>query len=339
MNNLDPSIPVSIVICTANRCVSLEKTLASVEQSTYREMEVVIVDASDDDSVEQLILGIKSRYSFPISYLTVEQKNISVSRNVGINNSIGDIVFFLDDDAIAPPNWVEDSLRTYEKYGERCAGVGGTVRDMTRSGYPLQFHHGITNIYSNTIAIRDTNSANHNCPKGPWFNGLMGANSSYRRRCLIEISGYDEFFEYFLDETDVCLRLIRAGYEIHYSDVVVDHYPQPSHNRQDQKHLTCWYPLTKNTTFFLLKHSYGRTSTVFLQVRLAIIVFRRCLIRVLRLKVSHNISWMTLRLYLADIRRGLAVGWRSGLELHFTQGRNISEDRTVSLTHRNSSSR
>jgi glycosyltransferase involved in cell wall biosynthesis len=335
MNNLDQSIPVSIVICTANRCVSLEKTLASIARSTYRNLEVVIVDASDDDSVERLISGMKSQYLFEINYLTVEQKNISVSRNVGIENSIGDIIFFLDDDAIAPPNWVEDSLKTYETYGERCAGVGGTVRDMTRPGYPLQFHHGITNIYSNTIAVRDTNSINYNVPKGPWFNGLMGANSSYRRHLLLEIDGYDEFFEYFLDETDVCLRLIRAGYEIHYSDVVVDHYPQPSHNRRDQKHLTCWYPLTKNTTYFLVKHSYGSISTVSLQIRLAIIVFRRCFIRVLRLKVSHNISWMTLKLYLDDIRRGLVVGWRSGLELYFIQGKNISEDRTVSLIHRN----
>jgi glycosyltransferase involved in cell wall biosynthesis len=334
MNNLGSSIPVSIVICTANRCVSLEKTLASVEQSTYRAIEVVIVDASDDDSVEQLILGIKSRYSFLISYLTVEQKNISVSRNVGINHSIGEIIFFLDDDAIAPHPTVEDSLRTYDKYGECCAGVGGTVRDMTRPGYPLQFHHGITNIYSNTIAIRDANSVNQNCPKGPWFNGLMGANSSYRRRCLIEIAGYDEFFEYFLDETDVCLRLIRAGYEIHYSDVVVDHYPQPSHNRRDQKHLTCWYPLTKNTTYFLVKHSYATTSTVLLRIRLAIIVFRRCFIRVLRLKVSHNISWMTLRLYLDDIRRGLVIGWRSGLEIHANQAKNMNKVVIAELTPR-----
>jgi glycosyltransferase involved in cell wall biosynthesis len=335
MNNLGSSIPVSIVICTANRCVSLEKTLASVEQSTYRDMEVVIVDASDDDSVEQLILGIKSRYVFPLIYLTVQQKNISVSRNVGINQSIGDIIFFLDDDAIAPPNWVEDSLRTYDKYGECCAGVGGTVRDMTRPGYPFQFHHGITNIYSNTIAIRDANSVNHNCPKGPWFNGLMGANSSYRRRCLIEIAGYDEFFEYFLDETDVCLRLIRAGYEIYYSDVVVDHYPQPSHNRLDQKHLTCWYPLTKNTAYFLVKHSYGSTSTVFLRIRLAIIVFRRSLIRVLRLKFSHNISWQTLGQYLVDIYRGLLIGWRSGLKLHSNSCKNVSPLSVVQLTHRN----
>jgi glycosyltransferase involved in cell wall biosynthesis len=333
MNNLDQEIFVSIVICTANRCVSLEKTLASVEQSTCRALEVVIVDASDDDSVEQLILRIKSRYPFPVSYLTVEQKNISVSRNVGINHSIGEIIFFLDDDAIAPPNWVEESIKIYEKYGDSCAGVGGTVRDMTRSGYPLQFHHGITNIYSNTIAIRDTNSVNHNCSKGPWFNGLMGANSSYRRHCLIEINGYDEFFEYFLDETDVCLRLIRAGYEIHYSDVVVDHYPQPSHNRRDQKHLTCWYPLTKNTTYFLVKHSYGSISTVSLRIRLAIIVFRRCFIRVLRLKVSHNISWMTLRLYLDDIRRGLVIGWRSGLEVHSNHDKSMNKVVIAELTH------
>jgi GT2 family glycosyltransferase len=335
MNNFNPVIDASIIICTANRCSSLQKTLISLKQSSYRKLEVTIVDASDDTDVEQLVSKLKPDYGFKINYFYVSQKNISISRNVGIKNSIGEILFFLDDDAIAPPDWVEKSMDIYQKYGQNCAGVGGTVRDMTRPNQPLQFHHGITNIYSNTIAIRETNSSNFNDPKGPWFNGLMGANSSYRRHCLTEINGYDEFFEYFLDETDVCLRLIRAGYEIHYSDVVVDHYPQPSHNRQDQTHLTCWYPLTKNTTYFLLKHSYGSKSTVSLRVRLAVIVFRRCLVRVLRLKFSHNISWATLGLYLGDIHRGLAIGWKSGIKLHRDPHENSRKLPVAQLTHRN----
>jgi GT2 family glycosyltransferase len=316
MSNADQTVFVSIIICTANRCKSLEKTLMSLHASTYLNIEIAIVDASDNTDVENLIQQAKSWYRFELKFLKITQKNISISRNVGIKNTIGEIIFFLDDDAIAPPNWVEEMLNVYRLHGNHCAGVGGTVRDMTRPGWPLQFYRGITNTYSVTLSVRDTSSMEHNNPEGPWYSGLMGTNSSYRRQCLDEIGNYDEFFEYFLDETDVCLRLIQAGYKIHYSDVVIDHYPQPSHNRLDPIHLTCWYPLTKNTAYFLLKYSYGKEALILLKIRLAMIVFRRCFVRVIRLKLSNKITWSVLSSYLTDIQRGFSTGWNAGMEFH-----------------------
>jgi GT2 family glycosyltransferase len=316
MMNADQKIFVSIIICTANRCKSLEKTLISLQGSTYSNIEIAIVDASDNADVDSLVHRVISLYPFELKLLKVAQKNISVSRNVGIKNTTGEIIFFLDDDAIAPLNWVEEMLNVYQRNGNYCAGVGGTVRDMTRSGYPFQFYRGITNTYSVTLSVRDAGSIEHNNAEGPWYSGLMGTNSSYRRQCLNEIGNYDEFFEYFLDETDVCLRLIQAGYKIHYSDAVVDHYPQPSHNRLDPIHLTCWYPLTKNTAYFLLKYSYGKEPLFLLKIRLAMIVFRRCFVRVFRLKLVNKITWSVLSSYLTDIQRGFFTGWNAGIKLH-----------------------
>jgi GT2 family glycosyltransferase len=316
MSNAAQKIFASIIICTANRCRSLERTLMSVQDSTYLNIEIAIVDASDNTDVDTLIQRLKPWYRFDLKLLKIPQKNISISRNVGIKNTIGEIIFFLDDDAIAPPNWVEEMLNVYQLHGEPCAGVGGTVRDMTRPGYPLQFYRGITNIYSVTLSVRHGSLIEHNDPNGPWYNGLMGTNSSYRRQCLEKIGNYDEFFEYFLDETDVCLRLIQSGYKIHYSDVIVDHYPQPSHNRQDPIHLTCWYPLTKNTAYFLLKYSYSKEPLIVLKIRLSLIVFRRCVVRVLRLKLSHRITWSILNSYLTDIQRGFFIGWTAGIKFH-----------------------
>lgn len=74
----------------------------------------------------------------------------------------------------------------------------------------------------------------------------------------MQIGYFDEFYEYFLEETDACLRLLNAGYTIHHTDVTVDHYVQPSHNRRDRRHLTCWYALAKNTTYFALKRGCQR---------------------------------------------------------------------------------
>lgn len=313
---LAEDILISIVICTSDRADSLQKTIDSLNQINYSYFEVIVVDSSSTNDTLDMLRKIKNHLDFDIKIFTSGNKNISISRNIGIKNSLGEIIIFIDDDAIPPSNWIEKLLSIYSLHGNKCGGVGGTVRDMTKSDYPLQYHCGITNIISNTIAIRSSNNINYNQPQGFWYNGLMGANSSYRKDILEKINGYDEFFEYFLDETDVCLRVIQAGYEIHYCDVVVDHYPQPSHNRKDQKHLTCWYSLAKNTTYFALKHAFKKIPFPILITRLTILLIYRCFLRIIRLKFTHHLSNELLSKYIKESIEGISVGWTAGMALH-----------------------
>ncbi len=307
---------VSIAICTADRPNFLEKALKSLELISYKNFEVIIIDASSTTDTIEMLGALSSKISFKFKSFKVETKNISFSRNMGIKRASGSIIAFFDDDAIPPSEWIEQLLFTYSLHGNKCAAVGGTVRDLTRPGYPLQFRRGITSVLSETIAIRSSDAANYNRPKGFWYNGIMGTNSSYRKDLLEKIDGYDEFFEYFLDETDVCLRLIQAGYDIHYSDVVVDHYPQSSHNRVDQTHLTCWYSLAKNTTYFALKHGFKKVYFPIFVTRLSLLLIRRCLLRILRLKFTHNLPNSILVKYIGQAFEGIRVGWTAGLNLH-----------------------
>jgi hypothetical protein len=112
------------------------------------------------------------------------------------------------------------------------------------------------------------------------------------------------------------LRLIQSGYEVHYADVAVDHYPQPSHNRIDQKHLTCWYSLGKNTTYFALKHGFKKVPYPIFFARLVLILTYRCLLRILRLKFTHHLPNSTLINYIQQAFDGIRAGWTAGINLH-----------------------
>ncbi len=307
------SVLFSVAICTVDRCTSLYNALQSLEKITFNSFEVIIIDASSNDDTAEMIAQISGLLSFPIQIHRIQIKNISCSRNAAIRLASGSIIAFLDDDAIPPPNWLDRLFETYSIHGKNCAGVGGAVRDMTRPAHPLQFRRGITSVLSETITIRPPRSSDHNQAEGVWYSGLMGVNSSFRKEALEKINGYDEFFDYFLDETDVCLRLIQAGYEIHYSDVVVDHYPQPSHNRKDQKHLTCWYAIAKNTTYFALKHGRHKFPFPIFITRLFSLLMRRCFLRIVRLKLTHNLPNRVLLRYVRQAIAGLKEGWQSGL--------------------------
>ncbi|WP_071190071.1 glycosyltransferase family 2 protein [Trichormus sp. NMC-1] len=319
------NVLISIVICTADRPASLQKTIQSLNHINYKHFEVIVVDSSTNNNTLEILNLIKKDLNFSIKLFISSHKNLSISRNIGIQKSSGKIIAFIDDDAIPPTDWLDRLISTYSLYGDQCAGVGGTVRDMTTLNYPLQYHQGITNIISNTIPIRSGDVINHNQEQGFWYNALMGTNSSYRKEFLENINGYDEFFEYFLDETDVCLRLIQAGYEIHYCDTVVDHYPQPSHNRYDQKHLTCWYSLAKNTTYFALKHAYKRLPIAILLIRLSLLLIYRCLLRIVRLKFTHHLANQILWKYIQEAIEGIRVGWTAGIAWHQGNHQNISK--------------
>jgi glycogen(starch) synthase len=73
---------------------------------------------------------------------------------------------------------------------------------------------------------------------------------------LIDIGGFDEEFEYFLDETDVCLRLVDAGYFIRQLDCAYVHHKYlPSTVRNDKRVVKHRYPVLKNKVYFSLKHA------------------------------------------------------------------------------------
>lgn len=321
MPNTAPSLVsplVSIIICTSDRHHFLEKALKSLELLDYQNFEVIVIDASSTTHTSEIVHSLSSNNNLTLKLVKVEPHNISYSRNRGIKLASGSIIAFFDDDAIPPSEWIEKLLFTYSLHGDNCAAVGGAVRDLTRPGHPLQFCRGITNLFSETIAIRPADAADYNQADGFWFNGLMGTNSSFRKDLLEKINGYDEFFDYFLDETDVCLRLIQAGYEVHYTDVTVNHYPQPSHNRIDQKHLTCWYSLAKNTTYFAFKHGFKKFPFFIFVARLILLITSRCLLRILRLKFTHHLPISTLINYIQQTFDGSRVGWKAGLNLHKT---------------------
>src|SRR5690606_15703161 len=70
------------------------------------------------------------------------------------------------------------------------------------------------------------------------------------------IGGFDEEYEYFLDETDVCLRIVDAGYIIaQLPNAYVHHKYAPSNIRGDNKVVRYRYPIIKNKIYFMFKHA------------------------------------------------------------------------------------
>ena len=92
---------VSVIIPTFNRLNKLIKAIDSVQKQTYKNYEIIVVDNS---SVDGTVEYYKLNYDKIVKINIHNNGNIAKSRNLGINNSKGDILAFLDSDDLWFPN-------------------------------------------------------------------------------------------------------------------------------------------------------------------------------------------------------------------------------------------
>lgn len=239
----------SIVINTLNRAQVLQKTLESFRWLKYSgEFEVVIVNGPSIDNSDEII----TPWLPNVRAGKCDVANLSVSRNMGICMAQGDIIAFIDDDAIPEPEWL---AQLAEAYSDPMVGaVGGLVYNHT--GYDFQYKYCLVDRFGNADLSLPGPTPHLSFPKSARFPHLLGCNSSFRRSALLEIGGFDEEYEYFLDETDVCLRIVDAGYIItQLPHAYVHHKYAPSNIRGENKVVRYRYPIIKNKIYFTLKHA------------------------------------------------------------------------------------
>ncbi|HEV2418472.1 MAG TPA: glycosyltransferase [Terriglobia bacterium] len=239
---------ISVVINTYNRAASLETTLKSLRRLNYPRFEVIVVNGPSTDNT----LEVLKNWTSSIRVDTCSDRNLSISRNIGIEMARGDLVAFIDDDAVADENWLDDAVAGFD--ADEVGGVGGSIFNYT--GYSLQYQYTVCDRLGNAHFDRKDPALEFSYPGCLRYPNLQGGNSVIRRKALIEISGFDEEFDYYLDETDVCLRLVDAGYLLkQLPNAFVYHRNLPSHLRNASRVVTNWSSIIKNKAYFALKNT------------------------------------------------------------------------------------
>lgn len=243
---------VSVIINTSNRGTLLRRCLFSLQRQTFSDFEVVVVAGPSTDDTNTVC----SLYDGKIKLSTCEDLNLSLSRNIGIANSAGEICAFIDDDAVAHPRWLECLLRGYAH--PTVVGVGGFTYDHSFARFQSQAvvcdrtGEAESLLYPETITSLCDGDRKHS----HYYPSLLGTNSSFRRQALLEINGFDEVFAYFLDETDVCLRLYENGGDIvTIPDAIVYHGYAQSHMRTANNVPKTRYFPVRSKAYFIKKHA------------------------------------------------------------------------------------
>ena len=109
-NNMKEQL-VSVTIVTFNRKKELKKAIDSVLAQTYKNIEIIIVDNNSTDNTVKMITE-----NYRMVKLIKSPTNVGCpkGRNIAIENSTGDIIFFLDDDAWYEKKFVESIVSKFE---------------------------------------------------------------------------------------------------------------------------------------------------------------------------------------------------------------------------------
>jgi GT2 family glycosyltransferase len=207
-------IPVYNAAALTRQC--LDALLASPPEDAA--LEIVVVDDGSSDSTTDLL----ARYSDHVRVVRHEQNaGFALTCNDGAAVASGEWLVFLNNDTIPQPGWL-DALLRYASSRPRAGFVGakllfpngriqhaGVVFARDRSP-----HHVYAGFPGEHPAVN----------KSREFQVVTAACALIRRELFDEAGAFDAAFVNGYEDVDLCLRLRRLGYEIHYChESVVSH--------------------------------------------------------------------------------------------------------------------
>jgi succinoglycan biosynthesis protein ExoM len=120
---------ISVCVCTYKRPHLLERLLQELlcqDTNGLFRYSIVVVDNDHLRSAEPVVLSFAAASTIPVKYCVEPRQNISLARNMAIENAIGDFVAFIDDDEFPTRQWLMALFEACVKYD--VDGVLGPVK-------------------------------------------------------------------------------------------------------------------------------------------------------------------------------------------------------------------
>ncbi len=211
---INPAIAVSIVIVNYNTLTEIIRCINSVLVQEGISFDVVVIDnASCDHSVATL----KQLFGHQIK-LIASPINLGFGKanNLGAQSAHGQYVYFINPDAELKGSLALKTLVDYALKHPQAGLIGTTVIETASRKIIASAYH-----YPGQRHLKTTLGLAHLPGNIAWIQGSSMLMSKAR---FDQVHGFDPDFFLYAEETDLCLRVRKAGYEIRVcSDVFVEH--------------------------------------------------------------------------------------------------------------------
>jgi GT2 family glycosyltransferase len=237
---------VSIVVPSLGRPRELDRCVTALRQLRYRPFEIVLVACPAGSAAVGGHMGLPWLRLIPN-----RQTGIGEARNDGIAAAAGDIVAFIDDDAVPEPTWLDHLVEGIVATG--AAAATGFVRG--RNGISFQWRGRTIRPDAFTAELPDAGEAAYVPQEVAGVPMLEGTNMAIRRDILARVGGFDPAFRFYLDDADMALRLRKAGHRVAITLLAqVHHGFAASSRRRADRMPTDLYDVGRSLALFLRTH-------------------------------------------------------------------------------------
>lgn len=262
---------VSVIICTYNREAYILDSLTGIQDQTFAKdlYEVIIVDNNSTDSTPLLCMDfIQHKGNMHIQYIKEINQGLSYARNTGIANAKGNIIVFLDDDAVPCKQYIE-SINNFFETTISAMALGGRIFPKYEMSCPSWIPEQLTPLFSIiNLGESDMKFSRNKYP--------IGANMAFRKQVFSECGLFNVNLgrtgKNLLggEEKDIFAKMTARNMEIWYS-------PNP------------WVyhiiPPSRTTKEFILKQAIGVGQSEFYRAKVSVITYVISLIK-------ESIKWV-----------------------------------------------
>lgn len=288
------AIKISVIIPTYNRAEWITKTVQSVLDQSYMNLEVIVVDDGSKDNTEEVIGKINDER---LKYFKTINQERGAARNYGVANSDGEYVVFLDSDDLLYPHCIKTAADyiSAEKLPE-IFHVAHEVRDIDST------------LLETTIHYRDFNSV---LIKG---NPLACINV-FVRRDLFNLYRFNENRRMAgFEDWELWLRIAakhRIGQVKKISAVMINHEGRSSNNHTNREKLIEGIGLLMtevlnntdiNKTYTGRLYFFKCSCYSYIALHLAISKYKRDALRYLAKALKENIFFVFEKRFIAVLK-------------------------------------
>ncbi|MEM8698495.1 MAG: glycosyltransferase, partial [Pseudomonadota bacterium] len=242
------TISVSIVIPSRGRPYLIPGLIQALRYLRYPAFEVILIGEYPEISAYEVPEALREQ----VHYFPCFEPNISAARNIGIRAARGEVVAFIDDDAVPEPDWLDLLVAPFAD--KRVGIAAGRVRD--RDGVRFQFAGARFTHLAEEDALENSGRAQLLPPDPVHPVAVMGTNCAFRRAALTAAGGFDESYHYYLDETDMVLRLVQAGWWTGWvPEAEVHHHSDQNGMRGKNRQPRDPFQLGASKAYFCLRHA------------------------------------------------------------------------------------
>jgi glycosyltransferase involved in cell wall biosynthesis len=204
-----PKVSIIATSYTLDRFKDITELLDGIQAQTYKNLETLIVTEGSPELLKRIRAYVNEKGYSKVQVLSNKGERGSYpSRNLGIRRARGEVIAFIDDDALPFPNWVEEMARTYIE-DSSIIGLTGPILPLweqdSMAWFPVEFYWIFSCTYWGWRGKREVR--NGYCTNLSFRREAFDSCGFFKTSIEVEKGGKSDWQQPGGEETEFCLRV------------------------------------------------------------------------------------------------------------------------------------